>query len=239
MQEKKIYIDEKSVLLIDKPLRWTSFDVVKKLRYLLGVKKIGHAGTLDPLATGLLLLCTGRGTKRLGSYQGLDKSYEGSLVLGKTTPSYDLETPFDSETSYAHLQEAEIHEVSKAFLGKQKQLPPSYSACKIAGVPAYKKARKGQDVTLQPREVTISQFELTAIDLPRIDFTVTCSKGTYIRSLVHDFGQKLGVGAHLSALRRTTIGPYSVKESYTIPFLVERAKAGQIVLLTSSSDQTT
>ena len=209
------------VLLLDKPLGWTSFDVVKKLRGMLKIRKIGHAGTLDPLATGLLILCTGKGTKQIARYQGLDKVYEGSFTLGKTTASYDSETPALTTMSYEHLKSAAIQDLCQRFIGQQAQVPPAYSACKINGVRAYKKARLGEEVTLTPRQVTIHRFEITHIDLPVVRFIVTCSKGTYIRSLAHDFGQALGVGAYLSSLRRTHIGDYHVADAYTIPALQE------------------
>lgn len=224
--EKSITLDATQVVLVDKPLGWSSFDVVKKLRGLFSVKKIGHAGTLDPLATGLLLLCMGKGTKRLAQYQNFDKTYEAEIVLGKTTPSFDLETPFAHITSYAHVQVDDIIAVAKSFIGLQTQKPPSYSACKIDGVRAYKKARNGKEVTLPTRQVTITALEITAIDLPVVRFTVNCSKGTYIRSLANDFGQKLGVGAYLAALRRTRIGPYKIEDAYTIPFLEKKKAEG-------------
>ena len=216
------------VLLVDKPVGWTSFDVVKKLRHLFKVKKIGHAGTLDPLASGLLLLCMGKGTKRLSTYQGLDKTYEGQIVLGKTTPSYDLETSFEEIKTYSHLQEKDILETSNTFLGIQRQTPPPYSACKVDGVRAYKKARSGKEVTLRPREVTMHAFELTKIELPTLHFVVRCSKGTYIRSLAHDFGQRLGVGAHLAQLRRTRIGDYRIEDAYTLSRVEEEIRAGEL-----------
>lgn len=226
MKSEEIILKSEDILLVDKPLCWTSFDVVKKLRHLLKVKKIGHAGTLDPRATGLLLLCMGKGTKRLSAYQDLDKTYEGQIVLGKTTSSYDLETPFDQIKSYQHLQEADVLAACDFFLGVQTQTPPAYSACKVNGVRAYKRARKGKEVILRPREITIYTFELTKIDLPSIDFVVRCSKGTYIRSLAHDFGQHLGVGGYLSKLRRTRIGKYRIEDAYTIPWLEKKVKAG-------------
>ena len=228
MKNQEILFQETAPLLIDKPLTWTSFDVVKKLRGLLKVKKIGHAGTLDPLATGLLLLCIGKGTKQLAQYQGLDKTYEGELVLGRTTPSFDLETPFEQMTSYDHLQREEIFSATEVFKGAQEQVPPAYSACKVDGTRAYKKARQGKEVSLSKRQVTIHQFDILSCELPVVRFLVTCSKGTYIRTLAHDFGQHLGVGAYLSALRRTSIGPYHVEDAYTIPFLAEKRKEGAL-----------
>lgn len=229
MLEKTITLNAQEIL-VDKPLGWSSFDVVKKLRALLKIKKIGHAGTLDPLATGLLLLCVGKATKCLSKYQDLDKTYEAEIVLGKTTPSFDLETPFSHVVSYAHIQESDIIATAKSFIGTQEQRPPSYSACKVSGIRAYKKARQGKEVILPMRQVMISQLEVTAIDIPVVRFTVRCSKGTYIRSLAHDFGQKLGVGACLAALRRTRIGRYKVEKAYTIPFLESKKKEGSLVV---------
>ncbi|MBL3658484.1 tRNA pseudouridine(55) synthase TruB [Fulvivirga sediminis] len=207
---------EGSVLLIDKPYQWTSFDVVKKLRYALKVKKIGHAGTLDPLATGLLILCTGKMTKQIETFQAQEKEYTGKFYLGKTTPSYDLETEVDSETSIDHLHEQEIHEATIPFTGIIEQTPPIFSAIKVNGKRAYEGARKGEDVKLKSRKVEIKAFEITSIDLPEVSFRIVCSKGTYIRSIAHDFGQALGVGAHLSELRRTRIGDFSVDDAKTI-----------------------
>ena len=199
-----------AALLVDKPLHWTSFDAVKKLKYAFGLKKVGHAGTLDPLATGLLILCTGKGTKQIHHFQGLEKTYTGELVLGQTTPSYDLETPFDSEQPYAHLSAADIQAAAQYFVGDILQVPTVHSAIKKDGKRVYTHARKGKTLVLDPRPVHISAFEITQVALPRIAFRVVCSKGTYIRSLVHDLGQRLGTGAYLAALRRTHIGPYTV-----------------------------
>lgn len=210
-----------AVLAVNKPLHWTSFDVVKKLRSALSVKKMGHAGTLDPLATGLLLLCTGSKTKEMSHYQGLEKVYTGEMVLGKTTPSIDLETAFDSETAYDHLTAATIRQQVGAFVGSIAQVPPAYSAIKTQGERAYKKVRQGKAPRLMPREVFVRSFELTAIELPSIRFKVVCGKGTYIRSLVRDFGQQLGVGAYLSALCRTHIGPFSLEEAYSLDALTQ------------------
>jgi tRNA pseudouridine55 synthase len=204
------------VLLIDKPREWTSFDVVNKLRYQIKIKKIGHAGTLDPLATGLLILCTGRMTKQIDTFQAQEKEYEGTLVLGKTTPSIDLETDFDSESATDHLTPAILEESKKAFTGSIQQIPPMYSAVKVDGQPVYKKARKGKEVVLQPRQVEVSVFEIDTHHLPEVHFRIVCSKGTYIRSLVRDFGEKLGVGAYLADLRRTRIGDFHVKDAYGI-----------------------
>jgi tRNA pseudouridine55 synthase len=206
-------IHEGSVLLVDKPHGWTSFDAVNKLRYGLKVKKIGHAGTLDPLATGLLILCTGKKTKEIEQYQAQEKEYTGTLVLGQTTPSHDLETEVDSQAEIGHLSEEEIRAAVQPFLGDIMQTPPMHSAVRVGGVRAYKHARKGRELKLDPRPVQIMAFELSALRLPEIDFRIVCSKGTYIRSLVRDFGKELGVGAYMSALRRTRIGEFRVEDA--------------------------
>jgi len=214
-------LDEGIVLALNKPLYWTSFDVVKKVRSILAVKKAGHAGTLDLLATGLLLVCTGKKTKTINHYQDLEKVYAGEMVLGKTTPSVDLETDFDSETPYKHLTEAAIYELVSTFLGYTSQIPPAYSAIKTHGERAYKKARKGQNPILTPRQVFIRSFVVTSICMPSIKFEVTCGKGTYIRSLVRDFGKQLGVGAYLNALCRTSIGSFRLEDAYDLAELVK------------------
>ena len=214
------------VILIDKPLEWTSFDVVNKLRYLIKLKKIGHAGTLDPLATGLLILCTGKMTKQIERFQAEEKEYEGTLVLGKTTPSIDLETDFDSETSVNHLTEQDLERARQPFLGTIRQVPPVYSAVKVGGERLYKKARKGKEVAIKEREVTVRTFELTRIALPEVDFRIVCTKGTYIRSIVRDFGNRLKVGAYLSRLRRTRNGTFSVEDAYQIDEFVQLIKEG-------------
>lgn len=205
--------EEGRLLLINKPVDWTSFDVVKKLRYTLKVKKIGHAGTLDPLATGLLIIGTGKFTKKLNELQGLDKTYEGIIELGKTTPSYDLETEFDSQADWSHLTNENLEEARNAFLGNISQVPPAHSAVKVDGERAYKKARKNKIVKLEPRSLTIHDFQIDAPDLPEVNFKVSCSKGTYIRSLAHDFGQKLGVGGYLKKLVRTSVGEYQLSDA--------------------------
>lgn len=210
------------VLLIDKPLNWTSFDVVNFLRsfirkiYNIKKIKVGHAGTLDPLATGLLIICTGKKTKEIDSYQGMDKVYVGSMVLGATTPSYDLETKPDQFFDYGHITEEQLSEAKKQFIGEIEQTPPIYSAVKIDGKRAFDYARKNAEVKIKSRKVTINDFSLLNIDLPNIDFSVNCSKGTYIRSLANDFGKSLNNGAYLSALRRTQIGEYKVSNAFTI-----------------------
>lgn len=205
------------VLLIDKPLNWTSFQAVNKLKYLLINKvglpkkfKIGHAGTLDPLASGLLLICTGKFTKRIAELQGQAKEYTGTFYLGATTPSYDLETEIDQTFPTSHIDESLIHETVPQFLGEIDQKPPIFSAIKKEGVRLYEHARAGETVEIDSRKTTIHEFEITRIALPEIDFRVVCSKGTYIRSLAFDFGKALNSGAHLIALRRTKIGDYNV-----------------------------
>jgi len=206
------YLDGK-VLLIDKPLQWTSFDIVNKVRYMIRVKKVGHAGTLDPLATGLLIVCTGKFTKQINEYQGLDKEYVGSLVLGATTASYDLETEPENFKSIDHLTEEQIMTASHPFVGEILQMPPQHSAIKKEGMRLYESARKGIEVKVDPRKVNIQSFDITRINLPHIEFKVVCSTGTYIRSLVKDFGEALGVGAYMSHLRRTKIGDFKVEDA--------------------------
>ena len=201
------------VILIDKPYEWTSFDVVNKLRYGLKVKKIGHAGTLDPLATGLLILCSGKKTKEIDQYQAQEKEYTGTLILGQTRPSIDRETEIDSESDISHLSREEIEKAVVPFQGLIQQVPPQHSAIKVKGKRVYKHARAGEEIKLEPREVNVPLFELTRIELPEVDFRIICSKGTYIRSLVRDLGQSLGVGAYLHELRRTRIGNFTVDKA--------------------------
>lgn len=209
-------VDTGRVILIDKPLHWTSFDVVKKLKYALKIKKIGHAGTLDPLATGLLILCTGKMTKQINTYQAQEKEYEGTIVIGKTTPSYDLETSIDAIKPIGQITHDDIVNAAAKLTGEIEQTPPLYSAVKVNGKRAYKSAREGEMVKLKPRVVVIKQFDITEVAGEEVKFRVVCSKGTYIRSLAHDLGQLLGVGAHLSQLRRTRIGDFNVKNAHTI-----------------------
>jgi tRNA pseudouridine55 synthase len=204
------------VILINKPLEWTSFDVVNKLRKKLKIKKIGHAGTLDPLATGLLILCTGKLTKQIDTFQAQEKEYTGNLVVGQTTPSHDLETPVSEARDISSLSEESIFEAAKKFTGILQQIPPVHSAIKIDGKRSYKLARKGKDPELKPREVTVSAFEITSIQLPLISFRIVCSKGTYIRSIVRDMGEELGVGAYLSKLCRTRIGQFHLTDALSI-----------------------
>lgn len=208
--------DEGRVLLIDKPYRWTSFDVVNKLRFKLNVKKIGHAGTLDPLATGLLIICVGKMTKRIEEFMGLEKEYSGKFTLGQTTPSHDLETEVSEKKDLSGVDEGKIREAALALTGKISQVPPQHSAIRVGGKRAYKFARQGKEIELQPRDVEVSVFEITNIALPDVSFRIVCSKGTYIRSLARDFGSELGVGAYLSELTRTRIGPYKLDEAISI-----------------------
>lgn len=204
---------EGEVLLVDKPYQWTSFDVVKKIKWAGKIKKIGHAGTLDPLATGLLILCTGKKTKQIEKYQGFEKEYTGTMLLGKTTPSIDLETEFDREFSLEGISIEKIRKNIIPYLGSIKQVPPIFSAVKIDGKRAYELARKGASAEIKERTVFIREFELTAINLPYINFRLVCSKGTYVRSLVRDFGESLGIGACMTELRRTRIGEFNVQNA--------------------------
>ena len=215
---------EGSVLLLDKPLGWSSFDVVKKLRWAVADRKAGHAGTLDPLATGLLIICTGKKTKEISQFQEMDKEYTGVFLLGKTTPSYDAETEVIEVKNTDHIDHATIEQTCKAFLGTQLQVPPVYSAVMIDGKRAYQLIRKGKEVKLEPKNITINEIEVDCALMPSIKFRVVCSKGTYIRSLVNDIGQKLGCGAYLTELRRTRIGPYKVEEAKTPVEMLEVLK---------------
>ncbi|QMU27882.1 tRNA pseudouridine(55) synthase TruB [Adhaeribacter radiodurans] len=204
------------ILLLDKPLHWTSFDVVKKVRNLLRVKKIGHAGTLDPLASGLLILCTGKYTKKIEEIQAQEKEYTGHFTIGKTTPSFDLETEVDQVCDYQQLTEQDIRAAAATFVGQINQVPPLFSAVKINGERAYTLARRGEEAEIKAKPIHIYAFEITKLELPLVHFRVVCSKGTYIRSLARDFGQQLGCGAHLSQLIRTRIGEYSLEQALTI-----------------------
>ena len=210
---------EGQVILIDKPLEWTSFQAVNKIRWLIrksfGIKKIkvGHAGTLDPLATGLLIICSGKFTKKIDTFQAQEKEYTGTFTLGATTPSYDLETAIDKTFDFSEITSEEIQKATKRFLGDIQQQPPVFSALKKDGKRLYEYARNGESVEIPFRTINIAEFEITNINLPNVDFRVVCSKGTYIRSLANDFGKALNNGAHLSALRRTKIGTYSVQNA--------------------------
>ena len=207
---------EGQVLLIDKPLDWTSFDAVRKIRNMVGIKKVGHAGTLDPLATGLLIICTGKFTKRINEYMAREKEYTGTITIGAVTPTFDLESEPVNSMDYSGIDKAMLEAATQQFTGTILQVPPIHSAIKINGKRVYELARKGQDVQLEPRQVTISTFELTDISLPVVSFRVVCSTGTYIRSLANDFGAALGCGGYLSSLRRTRIGEFLVSDAMTI-----------------------
>ncbi|WP_324719845.1 tRNA pseudouridine(55) synthase TruB [Salinimicrobium sp. HB62] len=214
------------ILLFDKPLEWTSFQLVNKVRWLIKknfrIKKIkvGHAGTLDPLASGLLILCTGKATKQIEELQGQEKEYTGTITLGATTPSYDMETEVDETYPTEHLTSEKIKEATKAFLGDIQQRPPVFSALKKDGKRLYEYARSGEEVEIPTRTVNISEFEITKIELLNVHFRVVCSKGTYIRSLAHDFGKELNTGAYLSSLRRIRIGNYKVENALTVDSFV-------------------
>jgi tRNA pseudouridine55 synthase len=215
---------EGACLLVDKPLDWTSFDVVSKIKFALksqfGKIKIGHAGTLDPKATGLLIICTGKWTKRIDEYQNADKVYTGTLMLGATTECYDSEREINATFPTDHITESMIHECAQSFIGAQEQFPPAHSAIKIDGKTAYNLARKGKEVVLKSRPITIYDFKITGINMPYVDFEVKCTKGTYIRSLAHDFGQKLNSGAYLTALRRTQSGDIKVEDAWKLEELI-------------------
>lgn len=221
---RKNNFEEGKVLLIDKPLEWTSFDVVRKIRNTIGIKKVGHAGTLDPLATGLLIVCTGKYTKRINEYMSQVKEYTGTFTLGATTPTYDLESEPENMQSYEGLTTEMILEKTKDFSGEILQVPPIHSAVKQKGKPVYLKARKGEDVVLEPRKIQIYDFHIEHVELPLVSFRVRCSTGTYIRSLAHDFGKALGCGAYLSGLRRTMIGNFAVEDALDIEEFVFKNK---------------
>ena len=218
------------VLLIDKPLSWTSFQVVNKLRWEIrqrfNIKKIkvGHAGTLDPLATGLLIICTGKQTKQIDTYQGQVKEYTGTFTLGGTTPSYDLETEINNTFPTAHITEELLHETTKQFVGEIQQKPPIFSAIKKDGKRLYELARKGETTEIKERTVTVSSFEITEIKLPEVGFRIICSKGTYIRSIAFDYGKALNSGGYLSALRRTKIGNFSVDDAFSVEEFINNLK---------------
>jgi len=214
--------DKGEVFLVDKPLEWTSFDVVKKIRGRLKIKKVGHAGTLDPLATGLLIVCAGKATKKINEYQDLGKTYTGKMVLGKTTPSVDLETEFDSEKPWDHITENQVKKAAAKWTGDIIQIPPIYSAIKVDGERAYKAARRKEEIKLKPRPVQVPVFEVDASNLPEVSFKIQCSKGTYIRSLVRDVGEALGCGAYMSELRRTAIGDFNVDDAFVLEDFISR-----------------
>jgi tRNA pseudouridine55 synthase len=223
------------LLLINKPLTWTSFDAVNKIRYILdrqlGFRKIkvGHAGTLDPLATGLLIICTGKKTKQIDLYSAEEKEYTGTITLGSTTPSFDLETEPDAFFETGHITEESIREAAQKFIGINNQMPPIFSAKKVDGKRAYKKARKGEDVAVKPKEIEIKSFEITSVEMPLVKFKITCSKGTYIRSIAHDLGKALNSGAHLSELCRTRIGSFKIEDSLGIEQFIKMIDEAEII----------
>ncbi|MFT4761587.1 MAG: tRNA pseudouridine55 synthase [Saprospiraceae bacterium] len=217
-----------ATLLVDKPKGWTSFDVVNKLRYKikhrLGIKKIkvGHAGTLDPMATGLLIICTGKFTKKLADFQVFSKEYTGEITLGATTPSFDAETEIDQTYPTGHIDNELVEYTRKTFLGDLEQYPPMFSAIKVDGQPLYKKARQGIVVEVKPRPVTIYDFEVTNVEVPKLHFRIKCSKGTYIRSIAYDFGKAVQSGGYLTELTRTKIGKYHLENAWNLEDLVEK-----------------
>ena len=219
---KSFAFAEGEILLVDKPLTWTSFDVVGKLRNTMKPLKlkVGHAGTLDPLATGLLIVCTGKLTKQIDSYQAEEKEYTGTITLGATTPSYDLETEIDQTFDISAITEEQVYATVKLFEGDIEQFPPAHSALKINGERVYEKARRGEDVELKARQVTISSFEIEKIEMPNLFFKIKCSKGTYIRSIANDFGKALNNGSYLSSLRRTMSGNFHVDNAWNLEELI-------------------
>ncbi|MFT5512497.1 MAG: tRNA pseudouridine55 synthase [Bacteroidia bacterium] len=221
-----IDFNEGHTLCIDKPLTWSSFHVVKKIRFLTKAKKVGHAGTLDPLATGLLIICTGKHTKIINTFQGQEKEYIGKFKLGVTTASYDSEEPEENEKPISTVTLEAIEQCVKAkFTGTIFQKPPIFSAVKVGGERAYAKARKGEEVVIKPKEVTIHSFEILKYDAPFIEFKIVCGKGTYIRSIARDLGEALGCGAYMSELRRTRIGEFKIEDAYTVEQFEEMIKA--------------
>lgn len=223
--------EEGQVLLINKPLYWTSFDAVKKIRHLIHTKKVGHAGTLDPLATGLLIICTGKFTKTINEYMAQEKEYTGTFTLGATTPTYDLESEPGDFKPIENISEEDLRSTTKSFTGEIMQIPPAHSAIKVDGKRVYESARRGIEVKLEPRKIMIKEFEIIKIvsgtpsgELPVVHFRVVCSTGTYIRSLAFDFGESLGCGAYLSSLCRTRIGEFKVTDAMTIEAFEEKIK---------------
>jgi tRNA pseudouridine55 synthase len=226
-QDNNVY-EQGQVLLINKPLHWTSFDAVRKIRNLIKVKKVGHAGTLDPLATGLLILCTGKFTKKINEYMTQEKEYTGTFTLGSTTPTYDLESKPGNFKSFENISEENISDVVKKFIGEIMQIPPAHSAIKLEGKRVYELARKGKEVKLEPRKIFISEFVVIKIELPVVHFKIVCSTGTYIRSLANDFGTALGCGAYLSSLCRTRIGNFKLEDAMSIEEFEKKLQAASI-----------
>ena len=216
--------EEGQVLLINKPLEWTSFDVVRKIRSAIKIKKVGHAGTLDPLATGMLILCTGKFTKRINEYMAQEKEYTGTFTLGATTPTYDLESEPQDLKDYSAITPEQLQTIAQQFTGEIMQVPPMHSAIKKDGKRVYELARQGITIELEPRKITIKEFEFTAIELPVLHFRVVCTTGTYIRSLANDVGKAAGCGAYLSSLCRTRIGGFTLDKSMTMEQALEWVK---------------
>ncbi len=223
-EEQKAIFEQGKVILIDKPLHWTSFDVIRKIRNTVKIKKVGHAGTLDPLASGLLIVCTGKFTKKINEYMAQVKEYTGHFTLGATTPTYDKESNPENFKPFAHIERADIELATQQFLGETQQFPPIYSAIKKDGVALYELARRGEEVDLKARTIFINEFEITSVELPVVSFRVLCGTGTYIRSLAHDMGVALGCGAYLSELRRTKIGDYHVDDAVTMEGFMDELK---------------
>ena len=219
-----IKYEEGQMLLIDKPFKWTSFDVIRKVRQLIKIKKVGHAGTLDPLATGLLIVCTGKQTKKINEYMSKEKEYTGTITIGASTATFDLESQPENLSGYQSLKEEDIIEATRRFTGEILQVPPIYSAIKQEGKRVYELARKGLDVKMEPRKVFIKEFSITKINLPVLSFRVVCSTGTYIRSLANDLGEALGCGGYLSSLCRTRIGEFELSRALSIQQLEETIK---------------
>lgn len=219
--------EEGKVLLINKPLYWTSFDAVRKIRNLVRTKKVGHAGTLDPLATGLLIICTGKFTKKINEYMAQEKEYTGSFTLGAITESYDLEREPKDFKPTDHLTTEDIEAATIPFTGEILQVPPSHSAIQINGKRVYELARQGKEVVIEPRKVIVKEFEITAIEMPQVYFRIVCSTGTYIRSIAHDFGKELGCGAYLSSLCRTRIGNFKIADAITLEILEKEVRTMQ------------
>jgi len=219
--------EQGKVLLIDKPLRWTSFDAVRKIRNLVRIKKVGHAGTLDPLATGLLIICTGKFTKRINEYMAKEKEYTGSITLGATTPTYDLESEPGNHQPVDHISQEAIEKAAQQLTGEIMQVPPAHSAIKVDGKRVYELARQGKEVKLEPRKITIHSFAIEKIEMPVIYFKVVCSTGTYIRSLANDIGALLGCGGYLSGLCRTRIGEFQLADAITPAVFEEKLKESE------------
>lgn len=229
MNYTMINFEQGQVLLIDKPLRWTSFDVIQRLRKITGIRKIGHAGTLDPLATGLLIICTGKFTKRINEFMAQEKEYTGTFTVGATTATYDLESEPKNLKSFDHITAENIESARVNFIGGILQTPPAHSAIKIGGKRVYELARQGKEVKLEPRKITIKEFEITKIQLPLVYFKVVCSTGTYIRSLAFDFGEVLGCGAYLSSLCRTRIGEFTLEKALSVEAFEKKVKENIII----------